>query len=161
MKTLQILKFPNPILTTKSTPVEESDRNSLEWVIPEMKRLMLESHGIGLAAPQVGISKRFFIIQINDEVIECINPRILEASDEKQSYREGCLSFPQLFNETKRPAKLMVEFEDVKGGKKIMELTGLDAVCFCHELDHLDGILFIDKAGPLRARLVQKYLSKK
>lgn len=160
MKTLKILTFPNPILSKVSTPVLAEDRDLLVWLVPEMQRLMVESHGIGLAAPQVGYNKRLFIMDTDSGSGVFINPVIVESSTEVQAFREGCLSFPKLFNETNRPNSITVKYEDMGGNEIDRVFTGLEAVCFCHELDHLDGVLFIDKAGPLRAKLIKKYFNR-
>lgn len=138
-----IRKDGDEILRKKSKEVEVIDKKILT-LIKDMAETMYEANGVGLAAPQVGILKRIAVIDAGDGLIELINPRIVSTSGE-QDYIEGCLSIPGIYGETKRPAKVVVEALNMKGEKVSIEGEGLLAVAMCHEIDHLDGILFKDK----------------
>lgn len=139
-----IRKDGDEILRKKSREVEEIN-DKIITLLKDMAETMYNADGIGLAAPQVGVLKRLVVIDIGDGLIELINPKIVETSGE-QLYIEGCLSIPGKYGEVKRPAKTVVEALNPKGEKIRIEGEGLLAVALCHEIDHLDGILFKDKA---------------
>ena len=128
------------ILTKKCRAVEKFDAR-LHELLDDMYETMVEADGCGLAAPQIGIIRRIAVIDIGDGKIELINPEIIERSGE-QSMQEGCLSCPNQFGFTKRPAKIKVRAQDRNGEFFEYEATELLAVCSCHEIDHLDGVLF-------------------
>lgn len=135
-----------------------------EALVKDMLRIMFATNGIGLAAPQVGINVRMFVMGNRDAVYACFNPRIIEASEEQEINTEGCLSFPGLFLNIRRPATIKVEYEDVKGRTQTREFSGIMARCFQHELDHLDGVCFIDKSSKVGLSLARqrqrKFLKK-
>ncbi len=114
-------------------------------LLKDMAETMYKANGVGLAAPQIGILKRLVVIDIGDGLIELVNPKIVSQSGE-QIEIEGCLSIPGVAGEVKRPEKVTVEALDANGDKIVVEGEGLLAIALCHETDHLDGILFKDKA---------------
>lgn len=116
----------------------------IKVLLKDMADTMYDSNGVGLAAPQVGILKRLVVIDVGDGLIEMINPVIVKEEGEQIDV-EGCLSIPGVAGEVKRPAKVVAEALNPKGEKITVEGEGLLAVCLCHEIDHLDGILFKDK----------------
>lgn len=116
----------------------------LATILDDMAETMYKSEGVGLAAPQVGILRRFCVIDVGDGLIELINPVIIEKSG-KQSGSEGCLSIPDRFEEVERPLKVTVKAQDRNGNNITVSAEGFKARAFCHEIDHLDGILYIDR----------------
>ncbi len=140
----KIVQKGDEILNKRCKEVKEINERVLE-LLDDMKETMYEKgNGVGLAAPQVGILKRIVVIDVGDGLIEMINPVIIETEGE-QFEVEGCLSVPGVYGKVKRPARVVVEYLDRKGKKVRTEGTGLLAICICHELDHLDGILFDEK----------------
>lgn len=137
-----IVKLGDDILRKKSKPVTEFDAK-LSVLIDDMKETLEKEHGVGLAAPQVGVLKRVVVLFDNDKFIELVNPEILKVSGNQQNI-EGCLSIPGKYGITSRPRKVVVKGFD-RSGKEV-KYTGRDLLArgFCHEIDHLDGILFID-----------------
>jgi len=138
-----IVKKGDDILKKRSKEVKEINERVLD-LLDDMRDTLYESGGVGLAAPQVGVLKRIVVIDVGDGLIELINPRIIEQEGEQFDV-EGCLSIPGVYGRVKRPARVVVEYQNRKGEIERKEGTGLLAVCFCHELDHLDGILFDEK----------------
>lgn len=136
----------DPVLRKKARVVEKIDDKILE-ILDDMAETMYDEDGVGLAAPQIGILKRLVTIDVYDEngLLKMINPEILETSGE-QCGLEGCLSIPEVREYVIRPEKVKFKYTDVEGKEQIIEATGLLAVCICHEIDHLDGILFTDKS---------------
>ncbi len=116
----------------------------LATILDDMAETMYKSEGVGLAAPQVGILRRFCVIDVGDGLIELINPVIIEKSG-KQTGSEGCLSIPDRFEEVERPLKVTVKAQDRNGNNITVSAEGFKARAFCHEIDHLDGILYIDR----------------
>jgi peptide deformylase len=139
-----IRKDGDEILRKKAKAVEKIN-DKIITLLEDMAETMYKANGVGLAAPQVGILKRIVVIDIGEGIIELINPEIVEQSGE-QFEVEGCLSLPGIYGEVKRPAKVKVEAFNSKGERISVEGTGLLAIAMCHEIDHLDGILFKDKA---------------
>ncbi|OPZ88588.1 MAG: Peptide deformylase [Firmicutes bacterium ADurb.Bin419] len=134
------------VLRKRSKPVEKIDKR-LIGLIDDMLETMYFSNGVGLAAPQVGILKRIIVVDVGEGAIKLINPELIEAEGEQQDF-EGCLSVPGIIGKVKRPEKVKVKALDEKGDAIMIEGTGLLARAFCHEIDHLEGILFIDKIIP-------------
>ena len=129
-----------------SKPVTVFDE-SLATLLDDMAQTMKKSEGAGLAAVQVGVLKRAFVMQAGKEYRECINPKILKEEGVNKIKVEGCLSVPGKCGIVERPEKVWVEYQDREGNViSNRKFTGFEAKCFCHELDHLDGILYIDKA---------------
>ena len=116
----------------------------LATILDDMAETMYKSEGVGLAAPQVGILRRFCVVDVGDGLIELINPVIIEKSG-KQSGSEGCLSIPDRFEEVERPLKVTVKAQDRNGNNITVSAEGFKARAFCHEIDHLDGVLYIDR----------------
>ncbi|AUS95847.1 peptide deformylase [Clostridium thermosuccinogenes] len=138
------------VLRKVSREVDVIDEKILT-LLKDMAETMYKADGVGLAAPQVGILKRVVVIDVGDGLLELINPKIVEQEGE-QIEVEGCLSIPNLVGEVKRPARVVVEALDPRGEKVVINADGLLAIALCHEIDHLDGILFKDKA----IRLIDK-----
>ncbi len=134
------------ILRKRSKEVKIIDEKTIT-ILNDMADTMYQANGVGLAAPQIGILKRLIVIDVGDGLIKLINPVIIEESGEQQGM-EGCLSVPDVSGEVLRPQKVHIKAQDEKGDCFEMEGTDLLARAFCHELDHLDGILFIDKIVP-------------
>ncbi len=131
------------ILRKKSRKVEKID-DRLITLLDDMVETMYENEGIGLAAVQVGVLKRAIVMDIGEGPVKILNPKIIEISGE-QVFTEGCLSVPEVNGDVLRPEKVMLEYLSVDGNTETMEAEGLKAVCLCHEIDHLNGVLFIDK----------------
>lgn len=159
---LQLVTYDNELLHQQSFEVDEID-GSIKQLVKDMFKTMYASQGIGLAAVQVGVLKRIFVIDIPKEgKYTMINPVITDFSMEKSVYEEGCLSVPGIGAEVERPAKVTVEYTDLKGKRKSLEAEGLLATCIQHEFDHLKGILFIDKISPeVRLNKLKEYRKSK
>ncbi len=158
MALLKIRIFPDPVLRVRAEPVTVVD-DEVRRILADMAETMYAGDGIGLAAPQVGISRRIVVMDtaMDDEshkpnLVYLINPRIVARSGDV-TYSEGCLSFPDLHIDVKRSADVTVEFEDEKGEPRRIEASGITAVCLQHEMDHLDGVLFVDRIGLVRRRM--------
>ena len=165
MTVKSILTEPNKILRQISKPLDritEEDQNLMD----DMLETMYAANGIGLAAIQVGIPKRIIVMDIskdknNKEPMYFVNPVIKEKNLNKSTYEEGCLSVPDQFAEIERPSKCEVEYLDYYGKKKNLKAEGILATCIQHEMDHLEGILFIDYLSKLKKSIIIKKLSKK
>ncbi len=131
------------LLRKKSREVKKIDSRVIT-LINDMVETMYKEEGIGLAAPQVGVLKRVAVIDLGDNLIKMINPQIIEKKGEEIDI-EGCLSIPGESGKVKRPKKIKVKYLDIDGNEKVLKATGLLARAFCHEIDHLEGVLFIDK----------------
>ncbi|MEE1065510.1 MAG: peptide deformylase [Acutalibacteraceae bacterium] len=136
-----IVKLGDPILSKKSRPVENFDEK-LYQILDDMKDTLYKAQGAGLAAVQVGILRRIVVIDCGDGYLELVNPEIVECSQEVQHETEGCLSLPGKYGVTERPMKVIVKAQNRDGKWCLYKGEGLKARCFCHELDHLDGILY-------------------
>ncbi len=144
MATRKILTEGNPTLNKLCRPVTAFD-DHLATLIDDMKQTMVQANGVGLAAPQVGVLRRVVVVDLGDEIIELVNPRILEQEGEQDGL-EGCLSVPERYGLVKRPNRVKVEAQDRHGEWYEYEGEGLIARCFCHELEHLDGHLYTERA---------------
>ena len=133
----------NPALRKKSREVNGINKHILT-LLDDMKETLAVEDGVGLAAPQVGVLRRIAIVNYNDQLYELINPRIISGSGEAIE-EEGCLSVVGQRGKVKRPEKITVTYIDRNGKRQKQEITGITARVFCHEIDHLDGILFVDK----------------
>lgn len=157
---------PHDTLVQISEPWNfETDNGAVQLEL-DMIEFMEKNRGIGLAANQVGLAKRVFVIGSNHiegfpKPFAVFNPKIVEESEETILDKEGCLSYPGLWLNIKRPAVVKVEFQDSMGNFHEAALSGLIARCFQHELEHLDGICFVDKVSPLKLQLAMKKLRKK
>ena len=141
-----IVKLGDPILNKKSRKIEKFD-DKLASLIDDMLETMYASNGVGLAAVQVGILKRVVVIDIGEGPMELVNPEITMEEGEQQE-SEGCLSLPGKYGITSRPKKVQVKAQDRNGKWQVFTGEDLKARAFCHEIDHLDGILFVDKIIP-------------
>ena len=140
-----IVKEGDELLRKKSKPVVDFDKN-IHMLLDDMVETMHKAEGAGLAAVQVGVLKRVFVMHAGKEIRECINPKIIKEEGENKIKVEGCLSVPGKCGTVDRPEKVWVEYQDRNGNKVNKKFTGFEAKCFCHESDHLDGILYIDRA---------------
>ena len=159
-----ILTAPDPRLKKKSKPVASVDAE-VRRLMDDMLETMYAAPGIGLAAPQVDVLKRVIVLDIEREDTKTgplfmANPEIIEASDEDLTYEEGCLSVPEHYSDVVRPAKVTVRFLDRDGKQQDMQCEGLLATCVQHEIDHLDGILFIDHISALKRNMILRKLLK-
>ena len=159
-----ILTEPNKILRQISQPVENVGKEE-QLLMDDMLETMYAANGIGLAAIQVGIPKRIIVMDISKdenkkEPMYFVNPVIKNKNPVKSTYEEGCLSVPNQFAEIDRPSKCDIEFLDYNGNKQTISAEGLFATCIQHEMDHLEGILFIDHLSKLKKSMILKKLSK-
>jgi peptide deformylase len=162
MATRTILTLPDPRLRLVSKPVGKVDA-AIRKLVEDMFETMYGAPGIGLAAVQVGVPKRVVTMDLakkdepkNPKVY--INPEILWASEERSTYEEGCLSIPEYYEEVERPAQVKVRYTDLDGNAQEVEANGLLATCLQHEVDHLNGVLFIDHISKLkRSRVIKKF----
>ena len=159
-----ILTEPNKILRQVSKPVERVGKEE-QNLMDDMIETMYKANGIGLAAIQIGVPKRIIVMDIskNDEKknpMYFVNPIIKNKNSDLSRYEEGCLSVPDQFAEVDRPSSCEVEYLDYNGEKKILKTSGLLATCIQHEMDHLEGILFIDYLSKLKKSMIIKKLSK-
>ena len=174
MALLRIYETPDPMLRQISTPVERVD-DELRVLIADMFETMYEAPGIGLAAVQVAVPRRFLIIDLQDPdpVAEgeeegppvkrphvFINPEILHRSDARKTYNEGCLSIPEQYAEIERPDVVRARWLDEEGREQEGEFDGLMSVCLQHEVDHLNGVLFIDHLSRLKRDMIVKKVVK-
>ena len=160
----KILIEPDAFFRQKSTEVEVVD-DSIRTLMHDMLETMYNAPGIGLAAIQIGVPKRVIVIDLSRDDEEkkplyFVNPKIITNSDNEAVYEEGCLSVPGQFAEINRPDKCKVKYLDYDGNEKILDAEGLLATCIQHEIDHLEGILFIDYLSKLKKSMIVKKLSK-
>lgn len=157
----EILTAPDPRLRQVSTQVEVVD-DGVRALLDDMLETMYEAKGIGLAAIQVNVPKRIIVMDLAGEGEEArplyfINPEILDPSEETSLYQEGCLSVPEFYEEVERPARCRVRYLDYHGEERVLDAEGLFATCIQHEMDHLNGVLFIDHISRLkRDRIIRK-----
>lgn len=180
MAILPIITFPNPLLKQVSKPVEKVDRH-IQKFMDDLLETMYDDRGVGLAAVQVGELKRILVMDVDYKIEGCngdhghhhdhdhivgknplflVNPEIISASKEISTYNEGCLSFPELHAEISRPAKVKVKYLDYHGKEQVLEAEGLLATCVQHEIDHLNGITFIDHLSKLKRDIAIKKFKK-
>jgi peptide deformylase len=157
-----IIVLPDKRLRLVSQPAKTID-TELRLLVDDMFETMYEAPGIGLAAIQIGVPKRVIVMDLakKDEPKEprvLVNPQVLWRSDERTIYEEGCLSIPEFYEEVERASKVRVKFLDLTGAEQELEASGLFATCVQHEIDHLDGVLFIDHISKLkRDRVIKKF----
>jgi len=172
MAVLPIVEVPDPRLRLVCEPVAAVD-DSVRALIADMVDTMYDARGIGLAAIQIGVTKRVVVIDLQERESEdeekpeairdpkaYINPELLSVSDEQSSYSEGCLSIPEQYAEVTRPARCRVRWLDEQGATQEADFDGLLATCMQHEIDHLNGVLFIDHISRLKRDMVLKRLTK-
>jgi peptide deformylase len=160
----EILVVPNPVLKQVSEPVTQVD-DELRALMDDMLETMYDAPGVGLAAIQIGVPKRVIVMDLAraeepKEPRYFVNPEIVWKSEETAPYEEGCLSVPDYFDEVLRPAKVRVRYLDYQGAPVEEEAEGLFAVCIQHEMDHLDGVLFIDHLSRLKREQAVKKVKK-
>jgi len=159
---MQLVKHPNPVLKQKAEPWDFETQSNAPIVEQEMMALMKASNGIGLAANQVGLLSRVFVMRTQDgREFGAFNPVIVSYSKDSVNSEEGCLSFPDLFLNVPRWSKISAVYLDSGGEERIIELEGIDARCFQHELDHLNGVCFTDDLSPLKLAMALKKSQKK
>ncbi|MCH4548411.1 peptide deformylase [Rhizobium changzhiense] len=159
-----LIILPDPVLRQLSKPIERVD-SDLQRLADDMLETMYDAPGIGLAAIQIGVPRRMLVIDIAREGEEkqpqvFINPEIVKSSDERSVYEEGCLSIPDYYAEVERPAVVSVKYLDGNGKEQTVEADGLLATCLQHEIDHLNGVLFIDYISRLKREMVIKKFTK-
>lgn len=162
MAQFEVLEFPDPRLRTTAQPVADVDDN-IRQIVEDMFETMYECKGIGLAATQVNIHQRIIVIDVSEEKNErhvFINPELIILDDTPESYDEGCLSIPGFYEPVERPKKVKVEALDQHGKAFTIKPEGLLAVCIQHEIDHLDGKLFVDYISPIKRNRIRKKLEK-
>jgi peptide deformylase len=157
---------PQETLTQISSDWDFSQDTDAEALEQSMIEFMIANNGVGLAANQIGIAKRVFVMGSRNiegfpEPFGVFNPRIIEASSELVLDREGCLSYPDLFLSVKRPTWIVAEYQDSKGTTKEIRVDGYLSKCFQHELDHLNGVCFVDRVSRLKLQLAMQKLRKK
>lgn len=165
MSLLKIVHYPEPVLLTVGKPVGEEEFNEqLQKLVNDMFETMYAAQGVGLAAPQVGVSKRLFVMDVPVEErepnkIALINPEIILREGD-QVGDEGCLSFPGLFSTVRREIRTIVRYRDVFGKEQELDCTDLSARCVLHETDHCDGIVFLDRMTVLKRELAKRKIKK-
>jgi peptide deformylase len=164
MAVREIIKLPDKRLRLKSEPVKRIDAG-IRKLVDDLFETMYDAPGIGLAAIQIGIPKRVVTMDLSKKEEDhepqvFINPEVTWESEETSKYEEGCLSIPEYYEEVERPAKVKVKYLDLEGKAREIEASGLLATCLQHEIDHTDGILFIDHISKLKRDRVIKRFSK-
>ena len=168
MTVLKLYEYPEPVLKKKAQKVEQVDAD-IQKLLDDMLETMYASAGVGLAAPQVGVSKRIVVIDVEQEddnenksgnPLFLVNPEIIWRSEDKVCGEEGCLSVPKQRAEVERNAEVKVRYLDYDGKEQEMFGDGLLAICLQHELDHLDGVLYIDRISRLKRQMLLKKLDK-
>jgi peptide deformylase len=164
VETLPILLVPDPILKSRARPVGVGEMERVRELVPLMLATMYRAPGIGLAAPQVGVGLRFAVVDLMPDdkptPIALINPEVTARSEELATREEGCLSLPGQYADVTRPARVTVRYTDVAGARRQIEADGLLAACLQHEIDHLDGILFVDHLSALKRNMILRRLAK-
>lgn len=164
MTVLPLVIAPDDRLKIPSEPVRNID-NAIRTLLNDMLDTMYANEGIGLAAVQVGVHKRMIVIDIGVREgkrtpIKLINPEIIELSKEASVYNEGCLSFPDQFSQVERPAKVSVRYTDEQGVSRDLHANGILATCLQHEIDHMNGIVFVDHISSLKRDMILRKLKK-
>ena len=164
MALLPIITAPDPRLKTVASRIDAADEN-IRRLMDDMLETMYAAPGVGLAAPQVGISKRVIVVDVArtgdaPEPMQMANPEIIEASSERSTVEEGCLSLPEHFAEVKRPERVRVRYLDRENEIREQEMDGFLATCVQHEIDHLDGVLFVDHISGLKRGMIMRKLTK-
>jgi peptide deformylase len=163
MAVLPILHYPDPRLHKVAKPVLAVDAR-IQQLVDDMAQTMYEAPGIGLAATQVDVHERIIVIDTSeerDQLMVFINPELVWASPEKKAWREGCLSVPDFFDEVERPERVKIKALDREGNSFELEADGLLAVCLQHEMDHLQGKVFVEYLSPLKRSRISLKLKKR
>ncbi len=164
MAIMPIVLIPDPVLRQKAAPVDGVD-DAIRQLMDDMLETMYDAPGIGLAAPQVGISKRVIVMDCSDdddkpEPIKMANPEIISLSEEKSTMEEGCLSIPDQRGDVTRPSAITVRYLDENNTQQELSCDGLLAVCIQHEVDHLNGVMFIDYLSRLKRDMIIRKMTK-
>lgn len=162
MALLNILEFPDPRLRKIAEPVTEVD-DDIRQLCKDLFETMYQAPGIGLAATQVNVHKRLLVCDVSEDQTQpmvFINPEILQFSADVSSYDEGCLSVPGYFEQVERPESVIVSTMDLDGATLQMEIDGLLSTCIQHEIDHLNGKLFVDYLSPIKRQRIRSKLEK-
>ncbi len=146
--------YGDPVLKRKCEPVDEID-DEMKSISEKMFEIMYANDGIGLAAPQIGVLKRIIVVEVEGKSLTLINPEIIWQSDETEITEEGCLSFPGIFTEVERAKRTRVKYITIDNEEKVVEGEGLSARVFQHEIDHLNGILFIDRISVAKREMLK------
>jgi peptide deformylase len=159
-----IIWAPDPVLKTKCDPVPAVD-DEIRTLMDDMLDTMYAAPGIGLAAPQIGVTKRVIVVDVAEKdeprnPICLANPEILWLADETAPHEEGCLSLPDLYADVERPVAVKLRYLDRDGAKQDLAAEGLLAICLQHEIDHIDGILFVDHLSALKRNMIMKKMVK-
>ena len=162
---LPIRIYPDPVLRKVARPVTPADADEVRTLVPSLLATMYKAPGIGLAATQVGNLLRVMVADVapKDEErnpIVLINPEIIAKSEETATQQEGCLSIPDQYADVTRPARVKLRYQDIQGKKKEIEADGLLSACLQHELDHLNGVLFVDYLSALKRNMLLRKLAK-
>jgi peptide deformylase len=162
MDTYEILKYPDKRLLIKAINVTEAEfgTQALRDVVDKMFDTMVRYKGVGLAATQVDIHKKIIVMDIDDNRYVIINPEIVDRSETQASNREGCLSVPQVYGDVTRPENVRVRYQDLKGNEHHIEADGLLSQCIQHEIDHLNGIVYVDRMKGLKKNMLLKKYEK-
>jgi len=156
---LEILTYPDPVLRKKADDVE-TITDEYHQLIEEMAEAMYDDDGVGLAAPQVGVSKRVIVVDGGEGFMALFNPEIIKTGDDTDTVEEGCLSLPGIRVQVERPTQITLRALNVKGETVQLEIEGLVARIFQHEIDHLNGILIIDRVSSINRSLLKSKLRK-
>jgi len=161
---LPIIVAPDPRLKERAKPVDNVD-DEVRQLMDDMLETMYDAHGVGLAAPQVGVLKRVIVVDCargddEPEPLALANPEVVWESDQIEPREEGCLSLPEHYAEVKRPASVRVRYLDRENEIREIEAEGLLAVCIQHEIDHLNGVLFVDHIGSVKRGMIIRKLTK-
>jgi len=164
MAVLEILVAPHPVLKQKAKPVEKVDARVAK-LMDDMVETMYAAQGIGLAAPQIGVLERVIVVDVHEKgeppnPIRLANPEIIWTSDEKAVCEEGCLSVPEQYAEVTRPKAIRVRYLDEKNEAREMDADGMLATCIQHEIDHLNGVLFVDYLSSLKRGMILRKVQK-
>jgi len=163
MALLPVLCYPDPRLHKRAKPVDKVDER-IRGIVKDMAETMYDAPGVGLAATQVDIHEQIIVIDVSDdqnELMVFINPELVWASEEKKSWREGCLSVPEYYDEVDRPANIRVKAIDLHGKPFEIEADGLLAVCLQHEMDHLQGKVFVEYLSLLKRNRISLKMKKR
>ncbi len=162
--TMSILYVPAPILRAKARPVGPADADAVRALTEKMLATMYAAPGVGLAAPQVGVGLRVIVLDVGNkekpEPMVLVNPETLGTSMETAVREEGCLSLPNQFADVERPRFVRVRYQDLDGARREVEGEGLLSACLQHEIDHLDGVLFVDHLSTLKRNMILRRLAK-
>ncbi len=162
MTVLRIRRYPDPVLRARCAPVGTVDEE-VRRLLDDMLETMYAAPGIGLAAPQVGVTRRLVVVDVSEEKnapLRLVDPEIVWRSEETEVAEEGCLSLPDIYGEVRRARAIRLRYRDETGTLRELAAEGLLARCLQHELDHLDGVLFIDHLSPVRRNLLLRRYRK-